>query len=73
MKTPKNKIPFIFDFLYELTIFNNRAILVNYPDSNRSSLDILMIGSGSLPRKKKKHLRKLILNERAKKGNEHLA
>ncbi len=73
MKTPKNKIPLIFDSLYELTMFSNRAILVKYPDSNRSSLDILMIGSGSLPRKKKKHLRKLILNERAKKGNEQLA
>jgi len=66
MKTPKNKIPPIFNFLYEVSLLNSKAVNVINPESNRTSLDVLMIGSGSLPRKKKKHLRKLIKIELSK-------
>lgn len=58
MKTPKNKIPALFNFLYETSMLNGRAVDVQYED--RTSLGILMQGSGSLPRKRKKHLRNLI-------------
>lgn len=66
MKTPKNKIPSIFNFLYEVSLLNSKAVNVIHSESNRTSLDVLMIGSGSLPRKKKKHLRKLIKIELSK-------
>jgi hypothetical protein len=58
MKTPKNKIPNLFNFLYEISILNRKAIFIKY--ENGSSLDTLMKGSGSLPRKRKKKLRTLI-------------
>lgn len=57
-KTPKHKIPHLFKFLYETSMLNGKVVYIQY--ENRTSLDILMQGSVSLPRKRKKHLRNLI-------------
>lgn len=59
----------MFHFLYEISMLNGRAIDIIYPETCRTSLDILMMGSGSLPRKRKKHLRTLI--KKANENNHH--
>lgn len=50
----------LFPFLMEVSLLNNRALFVEYPDRDYTSHDILFEGSKNLPRKKKKKLRNLL-------------
>lgn len=49
----------LFSFLNEITILNNKALYLEYPDGY-TSFDILFEGSKKLPRKRKKLIRKLL-------------
>jgi hypothetical protein len=52
---------YLFPFLLEVCNLNKRALFVEYPDSGYNSFDVLFEGSKSLPRKKKKQVRKYLI------------
>jgi len=49
----------LFPFIKAVTLFNNKAVLVEYQDGY-TSFEVLFEGSKLMPRKLKKRLRKLI-------------
>lgn len=54
----KRSLPMhLFPFLMEVSLLNNRALFIEYPDSDYTSHDIMFEGSKNLLRKKKKKLR----------------
>ena len=55
---------YLFSFLKELTLLNNRFILIQY-SSGETSYDVIFEGSKETPRKTKKKLRN-ILNKKRK-------
>jgi len=53
----KRSLPMhLFPFLMEVSLLNNRALFIEYPDSDYTSHDIMFEGSKNLPRKKKKKI-----------------
>ncbi len=60
MKNNKENLNmWLFDFLKEVTLLNNKALLLQY-DNGTNSHEILFEGSKNLPRKQKKKIRQLI-------------
>jgi len=60
MNIKKHLNMYLFNFLKEVTLMNNKALYVEYQNGT-TSFDILFEGSKKLPRKSKKRIRSLLI------------
>jgi hypothetical protein len=60
MNIKKHLNMYLFNFLKEVALLNNKAFYVEYQNGT-TSFDILFEGSKKLPRKSKKRIRSLLI------------